>query len=401
MILLSGGDQTGKTTQAVLLSASPRIGQSWMMQLNESDGDPYGAMRDSEGRPVRYKLVDHDGTWPDIMAAATQIREAAERIVAADPGGLPPLNILDSASAEWELLSNWAEKRARKSNAARKALREDANAKVEIGPTYWNPATKRHKDLMTVYRTFPGITVLTARGKWVSEIGDDGNPVRGTKLWTIEAHKSLGHQVTVHVRLSQTEPPTILGARMPQGPLGTNIVPGIDPPLVWDHRRPGRFKDIPFTLERLVFDFLGYDPAIAELRRLNLPVPGSDPDDSELAEAAGVTPIAWSYKKAIDACAGKDDLTDAWGRMKRAFETQEISKREMDWLVDTWKGRAEDIKAQQTPVLATAAAEAAQGADPDGDDFDPDKDDHDSDDESNLHTYPYPQGEQAQRDLGL
>jgi hypothetical protein len=361
VILLSGGDATGKTAQSVLLTASPRIGQAWMVQLNETDGDHYGAMVDHLDRPVRYDLLDHNGTWPDIMATLTQARDEAAALVAADPGGPPPGLIFDSGSAEWAMLSAWAEARARKSKAARRAVLEDPNAKIEIGPTYWNPATRRHNDLMAVLRSFPGVVIITARGKFVSEIGSDGNPVAGAKKqWTIEAHKSLGHQVSAHVRLSQDEPPTILSARFPRGPLGINIVPGVDAPVVWDSRRYERLKDHPFTLEALVFDFLGYDPAATEARRLYTPVPGDEPDAGELADHAGVSRTAWDFKTRIEAATTLDDLRQIHREIGAAKHRQEITDSDVTFLGAIRDGQVETIKAAQPPALATAVADAAQ-----------------------------------------
>jgi hypothetical protein len=353
VICLSGGDQTGKTTQAVLLTASERVGPSWMVQLGEVDGDPYGAMAVA-GRPVRYQLVEHDGTWPDIFEAVRQVRDEARAMVESGLlGGLPPVFIFDSMSKEWGMLSTWAENRARKAKANIKATAEDPNAAITVDRMYWNDANARNDQLMTLLLTFPGIVILTARGKWVSKTDPrTGNPTR-EREYTIEAQKALGHQVGCWVRLDKEEPPTIVNARFPRGPQGVQIVPGIDRPVVVDGRRDPRFKGVDFNLEWLIFDYMGYDPGTAEVRRLNTPVPGDEPDDRTLAEAAGVSLLAWGYAKKLAAARTVDEVREIGDEIAGAKGRREISDRDAEYLGGRYKARGGELAARQ-PAEAVA-----------------------------------------------
>jgi hypothetical protein len=354
VVCLSGGDQTGKTTQAVLLSASERVGPSWMVQLGEVDGDPYGAMTTAAGAPVRYQLVEHDGTWPDIFESVRQVRDEARQVVGA-PGydGRPPLFIFDSMSKEWGMLSAWAENRARKAKANLKATADDPNAAIVVDRMYWNDANSRHDQLMTLLLTFPGIVVLTTRGKWVSKTDPrTGNPTR-EREYTVEAQKGLGHQVGCWVRLDKEEPPTIVNARFPRGPMGVQIRPGLDRPVVVDGRRDPRFKGVDFGLEWLIFEYMGYDPATAEMRRLNAPVPGDEPDDRTLAEAAGVSLLAWSYGKKLAAAQTVDQLREVGDEIAGAKDRHEISDRDAEVLKGRYKARGNELAARQ-PAEATA-----------------------------------------------
>lgn len=337
IILVSGEDLSGKTFASLLLTASPRIGQSWMMQLGEVDGDPYGAIEDDQGRPVRFTLVEHDGTWADIMAAATQIRDAA--LAAVTAGEKTPVWIFDSTSKEWELLTRYAENRARKSPRNKKELATDPDADIKVAHLQWNAANRRHRDFMAIVTSFPGIVILTARGKMTSVIGPNGQPTEGQKEYTIEANKSLGHQVTAHVRLSKDEPPTIIGIRLAKG----GIIPGVDRPMVIDGRRDPRFKDVKFSLEWLIFDVLKFDPDNSTTRAVTEPVPDSDPDDAEIAETMGISIRCVELKKAIAHAGNGDTLRPLWAAISSAVKTQEITVEEGKTLQGDWRDKAMEI----------------------------------------------------------
>lgn len=350
-ILISGEDLSGKTFTALLLTAcADRIGRAWMMQLGEGDGDPYGAIIDDQGRPVRFELVEHDGTWADILTAATQIRDAALRAVAA--GEKTPVWIFDSASKEWELLSRYANNRARQSPRNKKELAKDLDAEIQVGPLQWNSANSRHRDFMAIVNSFPGITILTARGKMTSVIGPNGQPLEGQKEYTIEAHKSLGHQVTAHIRLSKEEPPVIIGIRLAQG----GIRPGIDRPMVIDGRRDPRFKDVKFSLEWLIFDVLKFDPDNSTARTVIEPVPDSDPDDAEIAETMGISIRCVELKRQIANAGAGDVLKALWADILAAVQTQQITVGEGNMLRGDWKDKA--------MVLGMSKADNAKSNDP-------------------------------------
>lgn len=244
-ILLEGQEKAGKSWAIAELSASKKVGQTFWLDLSEGAADEYGAVPGAD-----YEIVDHDGTWTDILGQVDDIRVVAQDALNA---GEPPVVLgIDSMTAEWEMLSRYAEDRARKSKSNRKLLEQDPNADINIGTTYWNAATARHRQLMGKLLTFPGIVVMTARGKDVAEIGKDGNPVPNRKTYRVEGQKGLGYDVSVWVRLYRDQPAELIGARS----VHAGIVPGKD-----DSRSlPG------FTLERLIFDLLKCDPKKAHVR---------------------------------------------------------------------------------------------------------------------------------------
>lgn len=340
VILLAGSELSGKTYASLLLTASDRVGKSWMMQLGETDGDPYGAIVDAQGRPVRYELVEHDGTWRDIMAAAQQIHDAAT--AEHEAGAKPPVWIFDSMSLEWELLTAWANNRAAESAKNKAKVAADPNAEIDVGHMYWNSVNRRHARLLTLFRTFPGIVVLTARGKWVTKFDAKGQPTR-EKEYTLDAQKQLGFHCGAWVRLSREEPPTIVGARLARG----GIVPGIDPELVIDGRRDQRFRDVTFSLEWLIFDKMGYDPANADVRTsLNEPRAGSEPDDIEAAEAAGVSPRCADLGLSIVATTTIPALTAVWEAIKEAVKTEEITIAEANTLRGMYQAKGAELGAR-------------------------------------------------------
>lgn len=358
-ILLSGEDFSGKSFESALLTASDKVGPSWYTQLGETDGDQYGAIVDSKGRKVRYELVETDGTWPDIIAAINQVNEAAAAYTAEHPD-LPPVHIFDSATIEWELLTNWTHNRARSADKAKKALAEDPNADIDVGRVYWNAANRRHNNFMTALLSFPGIVILTARGKWVSPTGKNGQPIAGApKEYTLDAQKSVGFRSTVWVRMSREERPVIVGARRANG----GIRPGEDRPLVIDGRRNPEFKGVDFSLEWLIFDWLGYKPGEATMRKLNEPVPGDEPDLADVADAMGISLRCAELRQAIAQAGTGAALRAVWPEIATAVNTQQMTIEEgnalrgdfQDKAMALGMGRAEKAKANE-PAREPVAA---------------------------------------------
>lgn len=248
-VLVEGPEKSGKSWAAATLSASPRVGQTYWLDLGEGAADEYAAIPGAN-----YLVIDHDGTWIDIVNQVAAVRDEAR--AAADAGKPPVVLVIDSLSAEWEMLRDWANSRALKSDTNQKRLARDPNAEVLIGMNLWNAATARHKKLMTLLLTFPGIVVATARGKQVAALADDGRPIEGTKDYKVEGHKNLVFDASVVVRLSNQPktPPMVVSCRS----VKHGLRPGVDDPVPAPN----------FTLEWLIFDALGCDPTTAHVRDL-------------------------------------------------------------------------------------------------------------------------------------
>lgn len=241
LVLLEGGEKVGKSYAAAEFTACDKLGQCYWLDLGEGSADEYGQIEGTD-----YLIVDHDGTWHDILGQVTEIHTAA-----AD-SEKPVVLIIDSMTAEWELLKDWASMRARGSKYAQKQLREDPNAEIKPSMNLWNDAYDRHHQLMRLLMTFPGIVVMTARGKDVAALDSDGKPVAGSRDYRVEGHKTLPFDASVWVRLSRDEPPTVIGCRS----VHSGIRPGVD--------RPQKYQD--FSLEHLIFDVLKINPAESKAR---------------------------------------------------------------------------------------------------------------------------------------
>lgn len=245
LILIEGGEKAGKSWAIAELSASEKIGRTLWLDVGEGAGDEYGAIPGA-----RYELIEHDGSWLSIMEQVKAARDEAQRAV--DAGEKPVVLAIDSMTAEWEMLKDWVDGKARRREVNAKRLAKDPEAEVQITTDLWNLATARHKDLMRILMRFPGIVVITARG--VDQVAmENGQPTKN-RTWKVEGQKALAFDASVWVRVSRTEHPRIIGARS----VHAGIVPGEDKPKV--------IPDL--KLEKLIFEVLKCDPTNAHVREM-------------------------------------------------------------------------------------------------------------------------------------
>jgi hypothetical protein len=246
-ILVEGGDKAGKSWSLAMLSASPKVGRTAVLVLGEDETrwDEYGKIPGT-----RFELVEHDGRWTSIIEAVEEAK--TEAAAARDAGELPYVLGIDTMTAVWEGLKDWASLRARGSKKNRAILAEDPDAEIDVTSNYWNDARGRHRALMRHLLTFPGIVVLIARGSEVA-LFQNGQPVANKKTWSVEGEKNLPFDVSAHIRLSRNARPQIISA----SGVHCQIRPGIDPP-----------KPLPddWSLESFIFGTLKLDAATAEVR---------------------------------------------------------------------------------------------------------------------------------------
>lgn len=246
LILVEGGEKAGKSWMCAELSASDKVGQTYWIDFGEGSADEYGAIPGA-----RYEIVEHDGSFRSLLAAVVDVKAEAQRAV--DAGEPPVVLVFDTATAEWDLLKGVADAKARE-RLAKKGRRLAPDATPSISMDLWNDINGMHRKLITHLMTFPGIAVVTARGKWVAAIGDDGKPIEGHKEYRVEAQKGLAYDASVWVRVSRDHPPLVVGARS----VHAGIRPGVDEP-----------REVPdLTLEKVVFDVLRCDPKTAQVRDL-------------------------------------------------------------------------------------------------------------------------------------
>lgn len=265
LILVEGGEKSGKSWSCAQFSTSDRIGQMYWIDLGEGAADEYGAIPGA-----KYLVVDHDGTWPQIYGAVAAISDEAAR--AADAGEPPIVLVIDSMTTEWEMLKDWASNRSRaRLNARarrqnRPQLGDDEDPKISID--LWNDANTRHRKLMTILMTFPGIVLLTARGKEVAVLDDKGNPIPNAREYKVEGQKNLGYDASCWIRLDRSGPGRVIGVRS----VHVGLRPGYDQPIELARE---------WTIESVVFDTLKCDPMAAHARNLAEPRAGHDAPDSE------------------------------------------------------------------------------------------------------------------------
>lgn len=258
LVLIEGGEKSGKSFTAALLSASDKVGPTYWIDLGEGSADEYGAIPG-----VRYEIVEHEGTFASIYGAVEEVY--SEAVAAAKTGGKPVVLVIDSMTAEWDWLKDWATDRAKGSKSNERKLARDPHAEIVVSANYWNDANNRHRKLMKLLMTFPGIAVMTARGKYVAVIGPNGQPVEGQKEYRVEGQKTLAFDASCWVRLSRDEPATVVGSRS----VHSGVRPGRD--------EPQTLAD-DWSLEWLIFEALKCDPAHAHTRDLVEPKPERTPE---------------------------------------------------------------------------------------------------------------------------
>lgn len=296
LILIEGGEKCGKSFSCALLSASSKVGRTLWLDWGEGAADEYGAI---DG--ARYEVIEHDGTWASIMGQVVAAKEEAQR--AKDAGELPVVLVIDSITAEWESLKDWASDRAKTTSSNRAKIQKDPNAEVQVTMNLWNDAASRHRKLMTVLMTFPGIVLITARGGEVAVV-EGGRPVEGKKSYRVEGHKSLAYDASCWIRLARDARPVVVGARS----VHSGVRPGIDPPqaLASD-----------WSLEWLIFDVLKCNPAEAHTRDLATPpaevLTPEQIRDEALETTTGSERIAELYRLAKKAQYDPISLTNETG----------------------------------------------------------------------------------------
>lgn len=246
LILLEGPAQVGKSYQAAQFTGCDKVGQAYWMDFGEGAADEYGAVPGAD-----YLIVEHDGTWSDIIGQLRDVRDEALK----NTDGRPAVLVMDSMTNVWDMLKAWTNVRARSSKNNKRILQSDPDAEIKAAPNLWNDAGDRHQQLMNLLTSFPGIVIMTAKGKETIAVDGDGRPIPNAKDYSVEGHKSLPFTANVWVRLSRDGAPLVVSFRHPT----KGLRPGVD--------QPQRYSD--FTLEHLIFDVMGLGAAqvreVAEL----------------------------------------------------------------------------------------------------------------------------------------
>lgn len=197
LVLLAGQQKCGKSYTASKFSASDLIGRTLYIEIGEGSADQYGAIPGA-----RYEIVEHDGSWADILAA---VQWAAEQ---PHETGKPNAIVIDSMSELWGLLTDEQESIAK------------GRGKSTITMDQWNSAKKRWRKVIDAARSNSGPVIFTARYNEVT-VMRGGKPTTD-KEWKVDAEKNLAYEVDAIITWKSPREPYINGVRTVQ----FNVPPG-------------------------------------------------------------------------------------------------------------------------------------------------------------------------------
>jgi hypothetical protein len=200
ILLLAGREKAGKSYSAAEAAGSDLIGRVLWIGIGEDDPDEYGSLPGGD----RIELVEHDGTYRDILAAAEWAAEQPPT------GGKPTLIVLDSMTRLWNLLSDMAQDTATR-RAKEKSKRVNEDGEGDITPDLWNTAADRWQGVMDALRAHRGPVIVTARMDEVAVI-ENGKPTT-KKTDKIQAHKSLVYDVAGIVEMPERGKAFLTGVR--------------------------------------------------------------------------------------------------------------------------------------------------------------------------------------------
>lgn len=187
IVLLAGQQKCGKSYTASRFSASDLVDRTFYIEVGEGSADQYGAIPGA-----RYEIVEHDGSWADILAAV-------QWAVAQPTNGKPHAVVIDSMTELWGLLADEQESIAR------------GRGKDTITMDQWNAAKKRWRKVIDAARVNPGPVIFTARYNEVT-VMRNGKPTTD-KEWKVDAERNLAYEVDAIITWKQTREPYINGVR--------------------------------------------------------------------------------------------------------------------------------------------------------------------------------------------
>lgn len=255
LVLLAGREKCGKSYTASAFSASDLIDRTFYIEIGEGSADQYGAIKGA-----RYEIVEHDGSWADILDA---VEWAASQPT---PNGKPHCIVLDSMSELWGLLADEQESVAR------------GRGKGTITMDQWNAAKKRWRKVIDAARKNRGPVIFTARYNEVT-VMRNGKPTTD-KEWKVDAEKNLAYEVDAIITWKVPREPYINGVRTVAFDVPPNGFAPRDP-ANFDLDKFFRSLNIDDGSERVYIprkeDENAYEPAPEAL-----PEPGMDPETGEL-----------------------------------------------------------------------------------------------------------------------
>lgn len=292
LVLVEGDAKTGRSAASYMLSASSRVGRSFVFDMGEGTADEYAHLGP-------YEVVRHNGTFTDLRGQMRLATEVPKR------DSKPNLIVLDDGTNFWDMLTDWTQDRARRGKANKEALARDPDAAIVVAPNLWNDRADRWWDIVNLLRMWDGIGIIICRGREVTKF-DGERPVAGQTEYTIDAHKGTLGAVTAWVQMTRPHTATLMGLRSfgVEVPRGGLRLPDENPleHLVFDIMGAGGFTtssrvapdigvDIPAAKNRLIDTLYhaGFKPddAFAEATKmwLGAGLPAKDDADREVSKA--------------------------------------------------------------------------------------------------------------------
>jgi len=180
LVLLAGGEGSGKSFQSALASASALVDRTFWLGHGEQRPDEYGAIPGAD-----FDIVEYDGSIAELRALVHEIVDLAR-------GDRPNLIVIDSGTKVWGTISENAQL-----DANRRAKKDDA----VIGVDLWNKHKADWRDIIDTLRRHDGPAIITARYGEVAEVVK-GKPT-GEKLWSVRAEKDLAFDVDAVVLMRE------------------------------------------------------------------------------------------------------------------------------------------------------------------------------------------------------
>jgi len=311
------GDESGivdAAWAAAAFTADDRLVTTYWLELNPGEtGDVFGAAPGAD-----FELLDHDGSWADIVGQVDAAWEVARDVAASGP--YPSALVVHGMSAEWMMLSDLADRRARRRTASElirhgldPAPAYSSDVKVEVDADVWTLVGRRHRQLMAKILTWPGPVILIAREKRNA----DGR-------WVLKAQDQLGYDVTAWVRFARGEKPEIVSFLTPERAR-----------LNARQRRELRSK---FTLSRMLWDWsgctVGTPMPVVRVLDADQTMPGEAPPVRAVPEPARPRPVpppppaAASSPEQDDAPASHGavvvDFTERWLRLEERDQVNSL-----------------------------------------------------------------------------
>jgi hypothetical protein len=199
-LLIEGKEGAGKTFAALRLSADPRVGTTFVIEVGERRADEYAALGE-------FLIVEHDGTIRGVTDAIRQV------MLQPPEDGKPNVMVIDSMTGVWDLVKREAERIARNSKSARETLSKDPDAQIDVKHQAWNKAKDPYWwGWLNQLRAWPGIALLTARADEVSKFVD-GRPVAGQTEYRVELESGTPFILDATVRMRLAKPPLVTTAK--------------------------------------------------------------------------------------------------------------------------------------------------------------------------------------------